>query len=111
MNKSDLVSHIAEKAELTNTKSTEVLGSLLEAITDTMAKKDKLILIGFGTFETLARAARVGRNPSTGEEIKIKASIVPKFRAGKALKDVVAGRKSGGKNTKAKPGKSKTKKK
>src|ERR1700733_8418608 len=94
MNKSDLVSHIAKEVELTNTKATEVLEGLLDAITDTLTSKDKLILIGFGTFETLARAARVGRNPRTGEEIKIKATVVPKFRAGKALKDVVAGRKS-----------------
>ena len=110
MNKSDLVSHIAEKAELTNAKATEVIESLLEAITNAMVT-DKLTLIGFGTFETLARAARIGRNPKTGEEIKIKATTAPKFKAGKALKDAVAGRKSGGKDTKAKPGKPKAKKK
>ena len=110
MNKSDLVSHIAETAELTNTKATEVLNALLSAMTDTLAKKNKLTLVGFGTFEALARAARIGRNPSTGEEIKIKATVVPKFKAGKTLKDAVVGRKAGAKDSKPKA-KAKTKKK
>ena len=88
-----------------------MLKSLCDRTISNAIVTDKVTLIGFGTFDTLARAARIGRNPKTGEEIKIKATVAPKFKAGKALKDAVAGRKSVGKDTTAKPSKAKTKKK
>lgn len=91
MNKTELVAKVAEKAELTKKDAEKALGAVLESIQDALVdKKDgKVQLIGFGTFEVKARAARVGRNPQTGAEIKIAASKNPVFKAGKALKDAV----------------------
>jgi len=89
MNKTELVKAVAERAELTQKDAAEVLDALFDTITQTLAKEEKIQLIGFGTFEVRDRAARKGRNPQTGEEIDIAASKVPAFKAGKELKEAV----------------------
>jgi len=89
MNKQDLVGFVAEKAGLSKKESDAAVTAIIEGITDTMAKGGKVQLVGFGTFETRHRQAREGRNPSTGEALKIAAQNVPAFKAGKALKDRV----------------------
>ncbi|BEU87953.1 HU family DNA-binding protein [Selenomonas sp. TAMA-11512] len=89
MNKTELVAKVAEKAGLTKKDAEKALGAVIESIQQALVKKDKVQLIGFGTFEVKARAARTGRNPQTGKEIKIPASKNPVFKAGKALKDAV----------------------
>ncbi len=89
MNKQDLVGFVAEKAGLSKKESDAAVTAVIESITDTLAKGGKVQLVGFGTFETRHREAREGRNPSTGETIKIAAQNVPAFKAGKALKDRV----------------------
>ena len=89
MNKSELVEAIAKKAELSKKDAEAVLNAFTEEVGKALKKGDKVQLVGFGTFETVKRAARTGRNPQTGEEIKITASKSPKFKAGKALKDLV----------------------
>ncbi len=89
MNKSELVAAIAKKSELSKKDSEKALVATIEAITETLAKGEKIQLVGFGTFEVTKRAARDGVNPKTGAKIKIKASKAPKFKAGKALKDAV----------------------
>ena len=90
MNKAELINAVAEKAGLSK-KDTEVaVNSLIEVITAALKKGDKVQLVGFGSFEVKARAARTGRNPKTKEPINIPASKVPAFKAGKALKDAVA---------------------
>lgn len=89
MNKSELVATMATKANLTKKDSESALNALVEAITETMKKGDKVSLVGFGTFETRQRAARNGINPRTQETIKIPATKAPAFKAGKALKDSV----------------------
>lgn len=93
MNKAELVAAIADEAELTKAKAEEVLNAALEAIKKAVTKADSVQLIGFGTFSSGKRAARVGRNPKTGEAIKIAASKTVKFSAGKAFKDSVNKRK------------------
>ncbi len=89
MNKSDLVNKIASKTGLTKKDSDKALNATLEAISQALKKKEKVQLVGFGTFETRKRAARKGRNPATGKEMKIPASTVPAFKPGKALKEKV----------------------
>jgi len=89
LNKADLVAAVAEKTGMTKKDSEKVLNAFVEAIQEALAKGDKVSLVGFGTFEVRERAERVGRNPQTGEEIKIAATKVPVFKAGKALKDSV----------------------
>ncbi len=89
MNKSELVAAIAKKSELSKKDSEKALVATIEAITETLAKEEKIQLVGFGTFEVSHRAAREGVNPKTGAKIQIKASKAPKFKAGKALKDAV----------------------
>lgn len=89
MNKTELVEAIAKKAEISKKDAENALNAMTEAIGKALKKGDKVQLVGFGTFETVKRAARTGRNPQTGEEIKIAASKAPKFKAGKALKDLV----------------------
>jgi DNA-binding protein HU-beta len=89
MNKQDLVGLVAEKADLSKKDSEAAVAAVIDGITDTLAKGDKVQLVGFGTFEVRHRQARDGRNPSTGETIKIAAQKVPAFKAGKALKDQV----------------------
>ncbi|WP_028574158.1 HU family DNA-binding protein [Desulfonatronovibrio hydrogenovorans] len=89
MTKADLVSKIAEKAGLTKADSEKALNAFLGSVQDTLVGEGKLTLTGFGTFAVEERKARNGRNPRTGEEIKIPACKVVKFRPGKILKDAV----------------------
>jgi DNA-binding protein HU-beta len=89
MNKSDLIQAVVEKTGLTKKESTKALEAVIDAISESLAKGDKVQLVGFGTFEVRSRKAREGRNPATGETIKIEASKAPAFKAGKALKDKV----------------------
>ena len=89
MNKSDLVDAIAKSADLSKASAARALDSTVEAIKKALKKGDTVSLVGFGTFKVGKRAARNGRNPRTGETIKIKAAKVPKFSAGKGLKDAV----------------------
>lgn len=102
MNKAELVNAIASKAEITQTEANKVLNALLETVTETLKKEESIVLVGFGTFEVKARAARVARNLRTGEPMTIPAKKVPSFRAGKGLKDAV--------NTEKKPAAKKAKK-
>ncbi|GFN21758.1 HU family DNA-binding protein [Moorellaceae bacterium AZ2] len=90
MNKAELVASVAEKADITKKDAEKAVNALFASIEEALAKGDKVQLVGFGTFEVKERAARVGRNPRTGEEIAIAATKVPVFKAGKALKDAVA---------------------
>ena len=89
MNKEELVKEIAKKAKVSQKDATEVLGAILDTIEKTVAKGKKVTLVGFGTFEARKRAARKGRNPQTGKEIKIAAKTVPVFSAGKKFKELV----------------------
>ena len=89
MNKTELVDAIAAAADITKVQACKALEAVLESVTETLKKGDKVTLIGFGTFETRERAARTGRNPQTGKEIQIAASITPAFKAGKKLKDAL----------------------
>jgi len=89
MNKQELVSAIAEKAGLTKADSEKALNGMIEAVKGSLGKGESVQLIGFGTFSVSARAARTGRNPQTGKEIQIAAKKVAKFKAGKALDEVV----------------------
>jgi len=90
VNKQELVSSVAEKSGLTKKDSEKAVNAVFASIEGALAKGDKVQLVGFGTFEVRKRAARKGRNPQTGAEIKIAAAKVPAFKAGKALKDSVA---------------------
>ncbi|MCD4782962.1 MAG: HU family DNA-binding protein [Candidatus Eremiobacteraeota bacterium] len=87
--KKDLVNAIAEKGEFTKKKTEIMLNAFLETINQELARGNTIRIIPFGTFEVRKREARMGRNPRTGEEIKIKARNVPVFKPGKGLKDVV----------------------
>lgn len=89
MNKSDLIDAIASAADINKSDAGRALDAVVDSITDTLKRGDQVSLVGFGTFSVKHRAARDGRNPQTGETIKIKASNVPGFKAGKALKDAV----------------------
>ncbi|MFC1720614.1 HU family DNA-binding protein [Pseudomonadota bacterium] len=89
MNKSDLIDAIAASAGLSKADAGRALDALVKTVTKTLKKGDTVSLVGFGTFSVRKRAARTGRNPRTGDTIKIKASKNPAFKAGKALKDAV----------------------
>lgn len=89
MNKNELIAAVAEATGISKKDTTAVVGAVLDKITEAMAAGDKVQLIGFGTFETRDRGERTGRNPRTGEEIKVEACKNPTFKAGKALKDAV----------------------
>lgn len=89
VNKSELIASISEKSKLTKKDAEAVLKAFIESVEETLEKGDKVQLVGFGTFETRKRAARVGRNPRTKEEITIPESTVPVFKAGKEFKDKV----------------------
>ncbi|MAU98732.1 MAG: DNA-binding protein HU [Fulvimarina sp.] len=89
MNKNDLVSAVAEHAELSKQQAGAAVDAVFEAIESAMSKGDDVRLVGFGTFSVSHRAASKGRNPSTGAEVDIPARNVPKFAAGKGLKDAV----------------------
>ena len=90
MNKNELITQIAGKAGLSKKDAEKALAAVVETITEAMAEGDKVQLVGFGSFETKCREARMGRNPKTKEAIEIPATCVPVFKAGKALKDAVA---------------------
>ena len=89
MNKTELVKAVSTQAELTQKDAAKAVDALFETISITLAKEEKIQLIGFGTFEVRERSARKGRNPQTGEEIEIAASKVPAFKPGKELKEAV----------------------
>ena len=89
MNKAELVSAIADKAELSKKDADAALKAFTDVVAEELKKGEKIQLVGFGTFEVSERAARTGRNPQTGEEMTIPASKAPKFKAGKALKDLM----------------------
>lgn len=90
MNKADLINAVAEKTGLSKKDSESAVAAVVDVITESLVQGDKVQLVGFGSFEVKQRAARLGRNPKTKEELKIPASKVPVFKAGKALKDAVA---------------------
>lgn len=90
MTKTELISAVAEKANLTKKDADKAVSAVIEAVTDALANGDKVQLVGFGTFEVRERAAKEGINPATKEKMNIPAKKVPAFKAGKALKDVVA---------------------
>ncbi len=89
MNKAELIESIANTADLSKASAGRALDATIEAITKALKKGDTITLVGFGTFSVRHRKARMGRNPRTGEEIQIKASKVPGFKPGKALKDAI----------------------
>jgi DNA-binding protein HU-beta len=89
MNKGDFVGHVGDVAGLSKADAARAVDAMIEVITRALKKEDTVTLVGFGTFSVRKRAARMGRNPQTKEEIKIKASKNPAFKAGKALKDAV----------------------
>lgn len=90
MNKTELITTLAAKADISKAAAGRVLSALLEEITEAIAKGDTVSILGFGSFKAVPRAAREGRNPQTGKKIKIKATTVPKFTAGATLKQSVA---------------------
>ncbi len=89
MNKTELIAAMAAKAEITKKDAEAALKAFVDVVTEELSKKEKIQLVGFGTFETVERPAREGRNPRSGEVMHIAASKAPKFKAGKALKDIV----------------------
>ena len=89
MNKAELIAAVAENAELTKKDAEKAVKAFIDVVTDELKKGEKVQVVGFGTFEVAERAAREGRNPRTGETMVIEASKTPKFKAGKALKDLV----------------------
>ena len=89
MNKTELVAAMADQAALSKKDAEKALKAFIEVVTEELKKGEKIQLVGFGTFEVSERAARTGRNPQTGKEMVIPASKAPKFKAGKALKDMI----------------------
>lgn len=89
MNKSELVKGVAERADLSRKDATDAVDAVFSAITEALSKDEKVQLVGFGSFEVRSRAERKGRNPQTGDEIKIPATLIPAFRPGKTLKDAI----------------------
>ena len=91
MNKAELISAVAQQSGLTKKDSEAAIDAFISVVEDALSRQEKVVLVGFGTFEVKERAARKGRNPQTKEEITIPASKAPVFKAGKALKDKVNG--------------------
>jgi DNA-binding protein HU-beta len=89
VNKSELIDHIAQQADISKAAASRALEAAIDAITDALKNGDSVSLVGFGTFVATEREARTGRNPRTGDAIKIDKAKVPKFRPGKALKDAL----------------------
>lgn len=89
MNKSELIVALAQKADISKKDAEKAISAFIDVVTETLKAGDKVQLVGFGTFESKERPARVARNPRTGEQIEIAASKAPVFKAGKALKDSV----------------------
>lgn len=94
MNKSELIEAVATAADLSKASAGNALDAIVAAITKAVAKGDTVTLVGFGTFKSSKRAARVGRNPQTGKELKIAATTVPRFTAGAGFKAAVSGKKA-----------------
>jgi len=92
MNKTELITALAGKSGLSKKDSESALNAMVDTVEETLKKGEKVVLVGFGTFEVRKRAARKGRNPQTKQEIQIKASTAPVFKAGKAFKDAVNGK-------------------
>ena len=90
MNKAELINAVAASADVSKKDTEAVITAMLDTITEALKQGDKVQLVGFGSFEVKKRAARIGRNPRTKEEIEIPATVLPVFKAGKGLKDVVA---------------------
>ena len=95
MNKAELIDAVAAKTDMSKAAAGRAVAAVLEAVVETVAKHDSVSVIGFGTFEARKRAARNGKNPKTGEAIKIAATTVPAFKPGKAFKEKVAAKKGG----------------
>ena len=93
MSKGDLIESVAKSAALSKAKASVAVNAVFDTISASLKKGKDVSLVGFGTFSVVKRKARNGRNPQTGETIKIKAAKLPKFKAGKGLKEVVAGKK------------------
>jgi DNA-binding protein HU-beta len=89
VNKAEMIEHIAEQADISKAAATRALEAMIGGVLTTLKKNESVAIVGFGTFAVTKRLARVGRNPRTGAEIKIKAARVPKFRPGKGLKDAL----------------------
>lgn len=89
MNKTELIAKVAEKCNMTKKDAEQAITAFTDTVTEALAKGEKVQLVGFGTFEVRDRAARIGRNPSTKEEINIPASKAPAFKAGQALKNAL----------------------
>jgi DNA-binding protein HU-beta len=89
MNKSELIDAVADRSSMSKSDVSSTLDAMVETITETVARGDKVSVTGFGTFERRERKARTGRNPQTGDEMQIKASKAPAFKAGKSFKDAV----------------------
>ena len=94
MNKSELIEQVATAADLSKAAAEKAVAALINTVVKTVSKGDTVALIGFGTFKSSKRAARVGRNPATGKELKIAATTVPRFTAGATFKSAVAGKKA-----------------
>ncbi len=93
MNKTELINAVAAKAEITKADAHKIVDAVFDAINEGLATEGKVVLPGFGSFVVRNRTARVGRNPRTGEQIKIEAASVPAFKPGKAMKDAVSKKK------------------
>lgn len=89
VNKTELIDHIAEQADISKVSASRALDAMIDAVTTTLKNSGSVTLVGFGTFTVVKRAARTGRNPRTGGEINIAEAQVPKFKPGKALKDAL----------------------
>lgn len=94
MNKAELIDIVAAEAEITKAAAEKVLSATIAAVVKAVSKGDTVTLIGFGSFKSSKRAARTGRNPQTGKELKIAATTVPRFTAGATFKTAVAGKKA-----------------
>lgn len=94
MNKTELIEIAAKEADISKAAAGKVLDAIIDAVVKTVAKSDSVTLVGFGTFKSSKRAARLGRNPQTGKELKIAATTVPRFTAGATFKAAVAGKKA-----------------
>jgi DNA-binding protein HU-beta len=97
MNKSELIEATAKAADISKAAAERALSSMIEAVVKAVSKGDTVTLVGFGTFKSAKRAARTGKNPKTGEPLKIAATTVPKFSAGAGFKAAVAGKKAAAK--------------
>ena len=89
MNKTELIEVVSSKAQITKSEAAEIINTTFDAINEGLASDGKVVLVGFGTFEVHTRSARAGRNPRTGEAIKISASRVPAFKPGQDMKEIV----------------------